>query len=1017
MIYGSSRIKQVVANYIPGSANGPTGNTGPTGPAGPTGDTGPIGPTGATGSGISGVTGTGTYVTFVVGASAFTFSNVQGNAGVSGDLDFYAISIPAVSSFLSGNFVKQSEIYKNYSAGETAYFKTLQISGQTPIPPTSGPFVGASAIGDTLYIYGATIDTNQAVFGNTGELLYINPNGGFGTGVLKASSAPNTKWIPSQNQLIIDQAFSREAIYQNRNWDSSGFTPFDSTRVFSYYAGVTGTTYGTSIPVNNNSPQFTLNGSVFGMNGTKFDLSQKIILGFTSGTTFEYIQFISNTGISYDNNYLPQNLTRDKIGSCCFCNGQSNQNTCIDYVSEDFCNSISGSFSTSSCVNRSTSSDCFTEGACCVFNYATGESTCINTTAERCAQFNGLFHESKVCNNIWNNGLIFRCPTNICDSGNNEIGKCCVQGRCYSLSRADCASIFGSVFRSGQCTSLEGDAECCSVSYDREGACCNSGDCTQTLPENCNGVNDVFQGAGTRCNEVTCCGSSFSDNYFKGEDDVKNACKAYGEQQLYSCLPVGTKVGGGYFVGFIGMPNPCKDFRTPSLAYGEPLECRIFPRGNLSNVPSWYLKNCVNNNFSDNSRCIDYFARTYPPLLPKNALDSRCMLKAGVPFVQQAYQINEFVWPTEIMFEGGTNYSPYRGAFAFSLLGSGLAVEYFSGTEDDLYTYHAEKYYGQNDIHILWALIVAPEDVEVEGSRQLSWGMKQGTHIANDNGVPQEINNESIPTYPVDGLLTTRIHDSSSKNNPDLWFRGTQDPNAYTRFSFGNGPAWDSTVNAEVINNNKQAFKQAYSNMWNEKNPLTSAIRQVSNLNETGSYGHNDWYIPSITELNYIYSVKEELNGAIVADGNQAMLGNEYWSSTSVSRLREWDSLDPLNKDFYKLETILNPNIELYLATTRLTSSNNSFNLSEDEAYKYTMAVSNGQSMLTQNFSDDPNTTGMMTSKDRSSRSANLRAVRRIPVVVTCSAFEWNNNILNNYWTSGSTGCPSCLDIAEGMCS
>lgn len=1016
MIYGSSRIKQVTANYVPGAVEGPTGNTGPTGPTGPTGDIGPTGATGSTGSGIDGVTGTTTYIEFIVGASAFTFSNIQGNAGVSGDLDIYAISLPSVTPNLSGNFIKQTDINKNYFAGETAFFKTIQIAGQAPVPAISGQFVGASAIGDTLYIYGATIDEENAAFGNTGEILFINPNGGFGTGVIKASAAPNTKWTPSERQLVIDQTFSREVIYKNKNWDSVGSTPYSTSNAFSHYGGITGTTYGTSLSVNLNSPQFkTTTGTIFGIDGTVFNLNQQIILGFTSGTTFEYVQFLSNVGISYDHNYRPQNLTREKIGSCCFCNGQSSQNTCIDYVSEDFCNSISGSFNTSSCVKRSSSSDCFTEGACCVFNYTTGQSTCINTTAERCAQFNGLFNEARSCNNVWVNGLVFECPSDICTTGNNQTGRCCVQGRCYNLSRGDCASIFGATFREGTCTSEEGDPVCCTISYDRIGACCELGQCQEKLPEDCNGPNSVFQGAGTRCNEVSCCGSSFSDNYFKGDTDTRNACKAYGEQQLYSCLPVGTKIGGGYFVGFVGMPNPCRDYSTPSLAYGEPLECRIFPRGNLANVPRWYLKNCVNNNFDNNSRCIEYFARTYPPLLPKNSLDSKCLLKAGVPFVQQAYQINEYVWPSEVMFEGGTNYSPFRGAFAFSLLGSGLAVEYFSSESD--YTYHAQKYYGANDIHILWALIVAPEDVEVEGSRKLSWGMKQGAHIPNDAGVPQIINNESIPTYSVDGLLTTRIHDSSSKNNPDLWFRGSVDPNAYTRFSFGNGPAWDSTVSPEVINNNKQEFKEAYSNMWNEKNPLQSAIRQVSNLNETGSYGHNDWYIPSITELNYIYNVKDELNGQIVADGNQAMLGDEYWSSTSVSRLRSWDQNDPLNKDSYRLESILNSTIEPYLVSTRLTSINNTFNLNEDDAYKFTMAVSNGQSMLTQNFGEDINKTGMMTSRDRNSISANLRAVRRIPVVVTCSDFEWNNNILNNYWTSGAEGCPSCLDIVEGMCS
>ena len=67
----------------------------------------------------------------------------------------------------------------------------------------------------------------------------------------------------------------------------------------------------------------------------------KIIIGKTSGTTFEYIQFLGSTGIR--SQYLPQNLKREKIGSCWYCGSLAEQNVCIDYASEDFCNEISGS--------------------------------------------------------------------------------------------------------------------------------------------------------------------------------------------------------------------------------------------------------------------------------------------------------------------------------------------------------------------------------------------------------------------------------------------------------------------------------------------------------------------------------------------------------------------------------------------------------------------------------------------------------------------------------------------------
>ena len=349
--------------------------------------------------------------------------------------------------------------------------------------------------------------------------------------------------------------------------------------------------------------------------------------------------------------------------------------------------------------------------------------------------------------------------------------------------------------------------------------------------------------------------------------------------------------------------------------------------------------------------------------MPKNSLDSRCLLKAGVPFVQQRTSYNNINWPSELMFEGGVNYSSQRGAFAYSLVGSGLAVEYFDNTiNGNLYRNLASQVYGENDIHILWALIVAPEDVEVESelssqqpgtfvgnNRKVSWGMMQGFNFADESGIPQEIVKEPTYTFPMDGLLNTRIHDATSKQNPNIWHRGSFDSNAYNRFSFGSGPLWGPEVNKEELSSSKTAFKQAYSAMWDEQNPLDSALRQISILNETNSYGHNDWYIPSIIELNYIFAAKDELNGSIAANGDQIMGGEEYWSSTSVSLLKHWDSFNPLDKDHYELETI-NSQIEPHLASNRFTSTNNTFNMNEDAAYSYNMAVSNGQKMLTQTF-------------------------------------------------------------------
>jgi hypothetical protein len=1033
MIYGSSRITQILPSNITGATRGPTGNTGPTGSTGPMGANGPVGSIGPTGSGITGATSSGNTIIFYANNLSFTFSSILGLTGISANInapEFEANSLGSEKTSVSSSiFIGSSpKSYYPFSSNtdETVYFKGLTITSSI------GTTVGISADSSAIYIYGATVADSQIPFGGTGQLMYINSNAGFGVGSLKAAAAPNTKYVPSEKQLIIDQKFSRETIFQNKNWNAIGTVPFSFAKLFqgiNYFGGLTATTYGTSVIRNEITPPL-----IYNINTNKFELSnlgqsislyESIILGLTGGLTYEQISFIGHTLISSVNVYTPQNITRSKIGSCCFCKNNINDKVCLDYVSEEYCSSISGNFDTNSCIDRTTTSDCFYDGACCIFDSETSTTKCINTTAAKCNQFGGVWNESKKCDSVWVNGQLFTCPTNICTDTSFQIGRCCVQGRCYNLSKADCGSIYGSVYSAGgTCTSEEGDSVCCSISYDRRGACCTGGSCIDSVsPENCSGI---FQGAGTMCREVSCCGYSFSDDYFKGASAIASvACKALGSQQIYSCLNPGDKIGGGYFVGFVGMPNPCESFLNPGLAHGEPLECLCNPRGNIG-ISNYRLKTCKGISGSDNSGSIDYFARTYPEILPKDALDSRCMLKAGVPFVQQAYALNGITWPSEIMFNGGYNYSPNRGTFSYSLLNTGLAVEYLDHNQETLYKYLSNKVYGSSSIHVLWALIIAPEDITVSSdpsgnqitSTLLSWGMMQGGNKADYSGKPLEIVLEEVPTYPVDGLLSTRIHDGTSRSNPDLWFRGqSTDLNSYKRFSFGRGSAWQPNVKESTITTNKTAFTSAYTEMWNNNNPLTSALRQITNINEEGLYGYNDWYIPSITELNYIYSNATELNTQLLINGDTLLSGKEYWSSTSVSRLKTWDPFEPLNKDLYKIENI-DSRIEPYLSDTRLTSTNNTFNLTPDDAYKFTMAIANGQKMLTQVFNDsDVKIKGMVKAQNRNSRVANLRPVRRIPLVVTCNNFYYNSNILNNYWSATSDGCSSCLDIVEGMCT
>jgi hypothetical protein len=1052
MIYGSSPVKRIVVGSIPGSASG---NCGPQGPTGPTGETGPEGFTGVdgpTGGGIISVTGSSDVITFVTNAGSFTFSGLQGSAGSAQATEYYNIEqlgeyiVPSTGLKSSTRFIQGapgSAPIIQKSAGQTSQFKSFRLTGVIQQPRgVNDSDIGISADNNFIYLYGATVIDANVPLGDTGELLYINNNAGFGTGLIKAAAAPNTKWVPEQRQLIIDQIYFREGLVDTRNWNISSqptpsFNP--SPTSLNYYGGLTGTTFLTSLLINTLGPEmiaiagsnaYRPNFNVPGVN--TISLGQRIVFGATSGSTMEQINFIGSTGITYVNTYKPQLLKRSRIGSCCYCkNTAKNDKVCLDYVSIDYCNAISGIFSQTGCSERESGSDCYTEGACCVYNYDTRTSSCINTTEDRCNQVKGRFYLGRSCGNVWENGTIFNCPTNICNVGSVEIGKCCVSGRCFNLSQQDCASIFNSFFVSGStCESEISDPSCCGNDLSLRGACCQGTGCQNgKLPKNCMGPDKVFQGAGTRCEEVTCCGASYAPDFFNGPK--ANTCKP-SVDQIYSCLTIGDKIGGGYFAGFVGMPNPCSLYSSPDLAVGEPLECLINPRGNIQNVPPTYrCKTCKGISGADNAGNISYFARTYPQTLPIQSRNTSCFVKAGIPYVQQAYSLNGITWPSELLFEGSNSYTPNRGAYSYSLLSSGLANEsVLLHDPTSLFYTHSLNLYGATGIHVMWAIIVGPEDVQYGGSRKLTWGMMQGGNLANANGEPQEINTTIVPTYPVDGLLNTRYHDSTAfkltTNKPGFANNPWNDSsNSYINFCFGNGPAWSSNYTRQSIQNNSNIFNEAYSEMWNRLTPQDSAMRQISQINESGLYGHNDWYVPSIVELNYIYANLEELNASLAVNGDQILGETEYWSSTSVTRLKEWDAFEPLNKDRYILEQI-DSQIEPHLASNPITSTDNDFNLNADQAYKYRMKIANGQKMLTQVFDinegENQNQIGMMKCRNRNSKVASLRPVRRIPIVVTCSNYMQvpvNPSVQSGIPTSGvtfSSSCYSCLDRIGGSC-
>lgn len=70
----------------------------------------------------------------------------------------------------------------------------------------------------------------------------------------------------------------------------------------------------------------------------------------------------------------------------------------------------------------------------------------------------------------------------------------------------------------------------------------------------------------------------------------------------------------------------------------------------------------------------------------------------------------------------------------------------------------------------------------------------------------------------------------------------------------------------------------------------SSAARHCADL---GYGGYDDWYLPSITELNDVYANRGVIDTTALANGGEVFVGDYYWSSTE-----EVGGNDALQKDF-----------------------------------------------------------------------------------------------------------------------
>jgi len=1036
-IYGSSNI---VMQYSGATGfTGVTGHTGPTGPTGPTGGS-ILGYTGNTGYGITGATSTSSgFITFYIGGTGTVSIGITGSAGTDATNSFVVLSgstldnnnasgITLFSPFYTTDDLEQDTNKIEISSGEKPKVKSLLFTA------LNGEIESVVENTNQIVVRGKTFDTYP--IGNTGELLYLS------NGV--AIGARETFYNDIINQLTIGFDTFRQPISGN----TGNIWSYGNTQIFSTYSqfGQTlssGFTAGKMQIIEkwNGSDSFASNNGVYDIPNNQFDIQQKYFFGTTGSGSGTKVQFLSQ-GITFTKGsfqFLPQLLTDDKFGSCCFCPQDTNVKLCIDYCNRDYCINLGGQFSNRSCVERAGTTDCFPEGACCV------NGKCVNTNLESCTKYGGVFFPDELCSTTIIEGEpAFSCP-DACSTG---LGSCCYKGRCLNLNQAECNAIPDTVFILGKsCNELppvNGTDYCCSVS-NYVGACCfsdgqgNSNCEGGKRPEECASSGGVFMGLGTLCEEINCCGVSYSPEYYK----ESTTCRQTSNDP---CNVPGTRIGGGYLVAIIGAPNSCTTFSQPQTALGEPLECLCNPRGEVGGdqYETWKFKNCKAYQGeipSTSAYYREYFNRTHPRVPTLKMYANKCLLKAGAPYITQLVSGttdagNDVSWPSQTMFEGTDTYQPTM-YLSFDNQTCNIMTEVVGlGTpSSSLYKYMAEQFYGARAIHISWALILAPRDLYTNYAGVTFGYMKWSNMFESRVGPGSEAKLpnyfiEPVATSPVDGLLNTRIHDSYSKSKPEFWFRDYDgdgiDELAYNRFVSQNINQWNLVENEvkQEIETDKDTFAYYYSQLWEKLNPENTAIRQISKANEINFYGYDDWYIPSVVEMNYIAKYVGELNESILTNGEDdheimrnwnfegsgTFYDNDndtrdtiYWTSTSVCRVKSWNNQNHTIKDLYTLES------------TSDTINNKSrflsidFGLSDAQAFDLSHQICNGQKMLAQNFGKSASGAyGQVLSLDRQTL-CRLRPVRRIPIVVGCSDIE----IIDAYDEYDFQTCPSCFDYDQ----
>jgi len=565
VIQGSSRIKNISgASYI----TGPTGFAGNTGPRGLTGTTGQVGPVGFTGYGIAGVSGSsGEGITYEL---IFTLRGYEGSTtgllltqgttlgvtgirGSTGDIPTASYSIINALSRTNSNY---GEVFKSIE-GRTATFRNLTVSGSgiSIVTPES----------DTILIRGLTHD--YGILGNTGELIFINNS----ISGLSANAATNTFWSGDQLTARILTHRERFVITGSEGSTSNNFTSWSVTPGHVGTIGIN-TPDGTSVS--------------FSSITDKENAGDDSTAGLTAMYSGIYVDDDDGShnagvyrfpGITFNTPLIPEPIN---VGSCCYCRAGTGEQDgitgpgyrgCLDYVSEQYCDEISGWFSGSTaCINRSEGTDCHYEGMCCV------NGNCIETTQHKCNVYAGFFipinsdASLTTCDDldVWGG----------CPEACGDRGACCLRGECITTTPYECSLSMDSIWLGGETPRYEqcDDVNCC---LQEVGACCVDEVCYNCNAEVCASLRSsfgsgdskgMFWGAGSKCSGLNYADPPPTDN--SGNETVVDQTYA-----PYNCLVWDATAGAFEMHGLLKSDGMCQSDDTPPPCTGCPGWSQVMP--------------------------------------------------------------------------------------------------------------------------------------------------------------------------------------------------------------------------------------------------------------------------------------------------------------------------------------------------------------------------------------------------------------------------------------------------------